>query len=165
MAAPGRILRQFSGDPNGSETAPIGTLGWDNTNNVLYTNDDGATSWTVAGAVIVGSLVWTPLTPANIVANQNNYDPGDGTIVRLNPVGGDFDITGLAPAGGNLNGRVMLLQNISTLNDATLKDQDGASLVANQFLTGVGDITLSPGDAALFWYDGVTTKWRAALGI
>ena len=166
MSTDGRIGAQFSGDPNGSVTARLATLGWDFTNKVLYVNDDGVTSWTIAGSIITtGGIMWTVNTPADIAANQNNYDPGDAVIIRLNPTGTDRDITGLNVSGGNNDGRILLLQNINTLNDVILKDQDGSSVAANQFLTGVGDISLSPNDAVLVWYDATTTKWRAALGI
>lgn len=37
---------KFEGDPNGSISAPLDTLGLDVTNNTLYQNTDGGTTWT-----------------------------------------------------------------------------------------------------------------------
>lgn len=131
--------------------------------------DTTTARWRVVGGSAYsstsGAFNWSVNTPANIAADQNNYDTGDAVIIRLNPTGTDRLITGLAPTGGNTDGRIMLLQNISTTLDVTLKDQDAGSSAANRFLTGVGDITLSPNDAVFVWYDATSLRWRAALGI
>ena len=38
-----------SGNPNGSESAAIGTFAWDTANNDLYVNSNGITTWILIG--------------------------------------------------------------------------------------------------------------------
>jgi hypothetical protein len=111
---------------------------------------------------------WLPHnTPANITANQNDYDPGDALVYRLNPTGTTREITGFAPTGGNsLNGhgRHIVIWNIGSV-DLKLMHQNAGSTAANRILvSGGGDMTLASNERAALWYDPTTARWRTSTG-
>ena len=98
-------------------------------------------------------------TPAVIGVTQNDYDPGNTSFARL-LASAPVSITGLAPTGGNNDGRLLLLVNAG-VNTITLADQNVGSAVANRIITGIGVDLALPADAvALLAYDTVTGRWR-----
>jgi len=106
-------------------------------------------------------LLSAGITPSQITANTNNYDPTGlgGTLhVRAN-TDASRNITGLA---GGAVGRLMLFTNVGSF-DIVLMDQDTASTAGNRFLfAGGGDRTLTPNESVLLRYDGTTQRWRLA---
>lgn len=66
-----------------------------------------------------------------IIANQNNYDPGNYDIITLVPTGGSFNVTGLT---GGVNGRILFIR-ISSAFNINFTHADAASSVGNQFTT------------------------------
>lgn len=118
------------------------------------------------GAVTFGrkwNLLGT-ITPAQITANVNNYDPVssiDGTPMsktcrlRLN-ADAPRDITGLA--GGD-PGRIMILYNFGA-SAITLKHANGGSTGGNQFLLPGGtDVVIPQYGSAIMYYDSHLTRW------
>lgn len=98
------------------------------------------------------------LSPAQITANQNNYDPGltDVTYLRLQS-DAERTITGLA---GGVSGRVMVIKNVAGFN-IILADISASSIQANRFNLPGGDLTLQSGDAAVFFYrSGAAAPWE-----
>lgn len=96
------------------------------------------------------------LSPPQIVANQNNYNPGGGDIWRLSS-DASRNITGIA---AGVSGKRLRIANVGAF-DIVLKHQDGLSTVANRLLgQGFADITLTPEFQADLWYDPTTTRWR-----
>jgi len=95
-------------------------------------------------------------SPAQITANQNNYALADGTSFRIS-TDASRDITGIVAIG---DGHMIILQNVGSFN-FVIKDQDGNSAGANQFLLSTGaDITIVPKGSITLLYDGTTQKWR-----
>ena len=98
-------------------------------------------------------------TPAQITANQNDYDPSDMGITSVLRLSSDIsrDITGIVP---NLNGdgRLLILANVGT-SSIVLKDESASSTASNRFALKA-DITLSADGGALLWYDGTSSRWR-----
>ncbi|HYE59427.1 MAG TPA: hypothetical protein VD948_13020 [Rhodothermales bacterium] len=95
-------------------------------------------------------------SPAQITADQNNYDPGAGYFFRLSS-DASRNITGIA---GGANGRKILLVNVGS-NDIVLTNEDGASTAANRVITGTGaSVTLAANDTAELIYDSTTARWR-----
>lgn len=107
------------------------------------------------------------LSPAQITANQNDYNPtglADASVLRLS-TDASWNITSIA---GGADGRVLLILNIGS-NNIVLKDDDGSTgTAANRFALS-GDVTLGGDQGAIVWYDSTSSRWRifatsAALG-
>lgn len=98
-------------------------------------------------------------TPAQIVANRNDYDPGSGHFQRWD-ADAARDVTGMVAGTA---GAVRLVTNISA-NTITIKHEDAASSAANRFLSVTGaDLALAQNDIILAVYDGTTARWRVTL--
>lgn len=95
-------------------------------------------------------------TPAQITANQDDYDVGDTAFARLDS-DASRNITGIS---GGVDGRRVTLYNIGSF-DIVLKNQDAASTAGNRFLfTVAADITLAAGQPMDIIYDDTTDRWR-----
>lgn len=101
------------------------------------------------------------LTPTLIGANQNDYAPtghADAFCFRLTSDVAGRTITGLA---GGIAGRVVMLANVGS-QFITLTNEDAASAAANRFaLSSEAPLVIDPGQAAIFRYDGTSSRWRA----
>lgn len=105
------------------------------------------------------AMLWGVLTPAQITANQNDYNPTGlqyASVLRL-----DADqiriITGLA---GGWDGRIIRVVNVGG-SDSTLvfRRQNTGSAAANRFALA-RDVSLDPGEQVVFQYDGTSQRWR-----
>jgi parallel beta-helix repeat protein len=95
------------------------------------------------------------LTPAQITADQNNYNPSeliDAAVLRLD-TDASRTLTGLA---GGTDGRCMIIHNIGS-NNLVFSEENASSTAANRFQFGV---TLASDESLFMRYDGVTTRWR-----
>lgn len=99
------------------------------------------------------------LRPAQITASQNDYAPGQCSILFLNSDAA-WNITGLV--AGTVDGEDRMVVNNGAF-DITLKHENVASAAANRF-TGQGsaDVSLKGGFMARLVYDLTATRWRAA---
>jgi hypothetical protein len=110
--------------------------------------DDGST-----GAATLSSI---PVTPAQIVANTDNYAPTAGAMLYRLSTDASRDITGLV---AGVDGQVCNIINVGSFN-IVLK-HDVTSTAANRFLcVGSADITLTPNGIAHLIYDSTSTRWR-----
>jgi hypothetical protein len=113
----------------------------------------GGGTWQLAAATGHQTLA---TSPAQLTANQNDYNPGTGVYFRLSS-DASRDITGIA---NGVDGRRITLVNVGT-NDIVLKNNDAGSTAANRLLTGTGaDVTLGADDSAELIYDATTSRWR-----
>lgn len=98
------------------------------------------------------------VTPAEITANTNNYNPGTGDIFRLT-ADAARNITGVVARN---DGDAILLINVDSTDAITLKHASADSTDVNRILVPwEGDYVLSAkGGAALLVYDGTTDRWR-----
>lgn len=114
-----------------------------------------------------GFQAWASvLTPAQITANQNDYNPNGWNNSSAAPYGATTmrlssdasrNITSLT---GGVSGRVAILMNVGAQN-IVLKDDDGATgTAANRFQFNA-DITLLPEQAIMIIYDGTSSRWRS----
>lgn len=95
-------------------------------------------------------------SPAQITADQNDYNLGTGTFFRLSS-NASRNITGLA---NGADGRMVYLVNVGA-NNIVLQNQNAGSTDANKIITGTGaDVTLAPDNAATLIYDATTQRWR-----
>jgi len=105
------------------------------------------------------------LTPAQIAANVNDYDPwageGEVNVLRLS-TDASRDLTGLATGREN---RQIYIINVGAF-DLVLKNQDSNSVAKNRIIVGTNaDLTLTPDTAAAqhsatLYYDITSTRWR-----
>jgi hypothetical protein len=113
------------------------------------------------GAVALNSI----LTPAALAAgNNNNYAPANlhsANALRLTPDATGSTITGIEFVTGQ-NGRVLVIENISTTASITLTNEDGLSTATNRFsLPGNASVTIAPNGSFQIWYDPTSGRWRS----
>jgi len=109
----------------------------------------------------------TVLTPANLSADVNNWNPGtlsSGiTIIRAQTDGGgNRNVTGLLAGSA---GAIAIILNFSPTDNIVLKHLNGGSSAGNQFQNGlsVSDITLGGAAApniAAYFCDTTSAVWR-----
>ena len=127
--------------------------------------DDSAYASFVGGIAAVAALGITNagaehhtgrIAPAQITANQNNYNPTGLSTARTMTINSDAsrDITGLA---AQADGRVITIINNGSQN-IVFKNQNGGSSAANQFACpGAVDFTLNQFDTAELEY--IASAW------
>ena len=97
------------------------------------------------------------ITPTQIAANTNNYNPtglSTATILRLSS-DASRNITGLQ---GGSDGRILVLFNVGS-NDIVLKTGDANSDAANRFGFDA-DFVLVASSTATIFYDSTASLWR-----
>jgi hypothetical protein len=101
------------------------------------------------------------ITPAQIVAAQNDYAPtghADASVWRLDAATPEQNITGIQ---GGASGRILILDNIGSF-PINLKGESGSSSAANRIEPGPDtDYTIRPGTALALRYDATASRWRA----
>jgi hypothetical protein len=103
------------------------------------------------------------ISPAQIAANQNDYDPtgwngaepSQATVLRVSSDRLWRDITGLA---GGSAGRLAVFTNIGDYCISFLPESTG-STAANRFLLQQ-ELEMWPGETLAFWYDATSSRWR-----
>lgn len=122
------------------------------------------TKWTTKRTTIAAlpqALFAADITPAQITASQDNYNPtglaGSG-VVRLSSDAA-WSITGLA---GGADGRMCVLQNVGAFT-ITLEDEHASSTAANRFALNA-DVALTADSAIAIMYDGTASRWRVIGG-
>lgn len=110
----------------------------------------------ISGATIFGN-VQPVVSPAQITANQNDYNPASlatAGILRLDSDAG-YNITGIA---AQLDNTILYVVNTTTF-DLAFTNEDALSAAANRFVLNA-DLTLKQNHSMCLWYDGTTTRWR-----
>lgn len=148
---------------NFSGRAEIGLAGDDDFH--FKTSPDGAT-WvdalvldktTGAAKFSSGLFLTGDVSPAQITANQNDYNPANldtASVLRLSS-DATRNVTGLAGGG---DGRVLTLHNVGT-NPIVLKDASSSSSAGNRFSFGF-DVALAAKQSVTLWYDVTDARWR-----
>ena len=111
------------------------------------------------GSTSPGTFRFVATTPAQIGANQDDYNPGGSSYFQRWSSDASRNVTGLTFTAAQVDGQTHLIVNVGAQN-IVLKEQT-TSTAANQFLNSTGaDITLSAKQSALVIYDGTTQRWR-----
>jgi hypothetical protein len=99
------------------------------------------------------------LSPAQIVANQDDYNPAGLATANVLRISSDAarNITGLQ---GGAAGRLLTVENIGNF-PITLK-HEVTSTAANRFALGGNDIIVPAASLILLMYDAVLARWKAA---
>jgi hypothetical protein len=104
------------------------------------------------------NVVFEVLSPAQITATQNDYNPGVGSFWRLS-TDASRTITGIL-AGSS--GQLLTIVNVGA-NPLILANQNAGSADANKIITGTGaDVTLTADQSINLVYDAVTVRWRVS---
>lgn len=111
---------------------------------------------TIASSAVAADPTFTEVSPAQITADQNNYNPGTGSFHRLS-TDAARTITGFV---AEATGSPMFIANVGAFN-LVIANESASSTAANRVITGTGaDVTLNPDDSAIFLYDGASARWR-----
>lgn len=95
-------------------------------------------------------------TPAQLVANVNNYDMGLRSVVRLSS-DASRNITGLDNVRDT---KMILLINVGSF-DIVLTHEDASSSIGNRIITITGaSVTLAAAGSMILIYDAVSLRWR-----
>jgi hypothetical protein len=108
------------------------------------------------------------ITPAQITADQNDYNPASLMAVFTLRLSTDAsrNITGLTAPSISASGRLLHIQNVGSFN-IVLKHESTSSLVANRFhFSSSADITIPAGCNLLLYYDNQSgvTRWKDFAG-
>ena len=141
-----------------------GYVGWSSGTNPVSGLDTAmvrgkAAVVSIEGASSVGGTHrFTPLTPSQITADQNNYAPsGSSKYLRLS-TDASRTITGLSIS--QVTGEEHVIINVGS-QSIVLANESASSTAANRFTNSTGaDVTLSANQMADLVYDGTTSRWR-----
>lgn len=107
-----------------------------------------------------GNLATRATSPAQITADQNDYNPGAFTFIRLSS-DASRNITGLA---GGVDGYIRTFRNVGSSN-IVFQHQNVGSAAANRLILGAGsDFTLAADQSVSFIYDATTQRWQQYAG-
>ncbi len=117
-----------------------------------------AISHTATGAVSIPGAFSLPgdISPAQITANQNDYNPAGlaaASVLRLN-TNASRNVTGLQTGS---DGRIVTIVNVGTFPIVLMNDV--TSTAANRFLLGA-DVTLAANQSVTLIYDSTSSRWR-----
>lgn len=122
---------------------------------------DGVEAWRISadGFTVNGRLFLRTLSPAQITADQNDYNPdssGQSSIWRLTSDAART-ITGIA---GGSSGRMLTIKNVGAFS-ILIADQNASSVAANRIITALGaTLYIEAGKSLTFFYDADTERWR-----
>lgn len=173
LSTSSKVGISFASQPAGSINVALGNFivapGANAAQSITFTGTGTPVTWNNAGASDneycdtdgTGAPI-AVASPAQITANQNNYNPSSGALshIRIWRLSTDAsrNITGIA--GKLWGGRTHIVVNVGA-QDIVFTNQDAASTAANQIITGTGaSVTLVPDDTLMIVYDDVTANWR-----
>lgn len=103
------------------------------------------------------------LAPAQITADQNNYNPSGlntAAILRLSS-DASRNITGITAPTADTAGHVLIIHNTGSFN-IVLKNEDANSTATNR-LALAADVTITPNQSHTLVYDATSTRWRSLV--
>lgn len=112
----------------------------------------------VRGVQIIGAMQLGVLSPPQLTADQNDYEPSGvetAGVLRLSS-NASRSITGIFTA--NLIGRVLMIQNVGA-NNIVLVNESVNSTAEYRFAVG-SDITIGPNGGVTLCYDATIRRWR-----
>jgi len=100
------------------------------------------------------------LSPAQITADQNDYNPASLSTANTMRINSDAarTVTGLQ---GGATGRILVIENVGSF-PITLSHESASSTAANRFSFASLDVVLGPGHSITLAYDGTSSRWRNA---
>lgn len=161
--------------PTGPSAGPTGPTGPSVTGPTGSTGPTGAASTVTgptgntgpSGSGVVPLLTLTgQISPAAITGTVNDYAPAGGATVsrwRLQ-ASAPATINGLSLFGGNVDGRVLIINNVGSTNTISFANEAAGSTAANRILTPDAQTwDCQPGGMAIAVYDGTSSRWRIGV--
>jgi hypothetical protein len=109
-----------------------------------------------------GGLAGQSQSPAQITANQGNYNSGSNNYLQRLSTDASRTINGWNPGNASpLEGQLMLIVNVGSNDLVLAHDSASSTNTDRRFLCSTGaDITLTANQAADVLYDKTTLRWR-----
>jgi len=103
---------------------------------------------------------YSAITPTQLTANTNDYNPANGLFTSVWRISsnGAINLTGIQ---AGTSGQRITLCNVGT-QTITLKNQSASSVAANRFTNSGGDVTLSANGVKFLVYDTTVPTWFIA---
>ncbi|MGL5830926.1 MAG: choice-of-anchor Q domain-containing protein, partial [Candidatus Altimarinota bacterium] len=122
---------------------------------------DAATNQVTAPGVAVGEdfALTGDISPAQLTANQNDYNPTGLDTASVIRISGDTSFRTITGIAGGADGRIIKLHNIGT-STILLANRNTGSTATNRFDFGGNDVPLFPGDLLSLQYDSTSGFWR-----
>lgn len=147
---------QFGGDGGFSPYQTINSFVVYSTS-VITLKDDTIIQLIAPITDIRGSFCNREISPAEIQANTNNYNPAVGSFYYLTS-DGDYEITGWVPTQGD--GDTRIIYNGGSFTLIFTHNDTGNSTAANCFtVPGGSDLPVGPGKSVTWKYSTVTDRW------
>ena len=99
------------------------------------------------------------ISPAALTADVDDYNPtglSTADVIRITTDGADYAINGLA---GGADGRIIIVENITSGNRLTIPDEALTSAAANRFELNGDTLQVFPKKSATFIYDATVSRW------
>ena len=115
---------------------------------------------TLSGGLTLGSyLKLTNDETITLTGTQNNLAvAATSSNVRFNPASA-LTITGIAVSGGNTDGMILILHNVTSAQNVVLNDEDTNSTAANRLALNANQ-TLAADQSCSIYYDSTSSRWR-----
>ncbi len=142
-----------------------GTTFWKGTINVEINNayDMGVSGNAFRFLHTSATLRTVAVTPSQITADQNNYNPGVSSYFQRWSTDASRNITGLTFTVAQGDGEIHQIWNVGS-NDIVLVNESASSTAANRFTTSTGaNLTIAANKCAIVTYDNTSSRWRAYL--
>lgn len=125
----------------------------------VFASDATAPNFFAGGVQADNTLALSgDLTPTQISANQNDYNPPGLSAASVLRLSTDIsrNITSLA---GGADGRIITIMNVGS-NPIVLKNDDGTTGTAANRFALTGDLTLAAKQSAMLMYNSTALRWR-----
>lgn len=129
-----------------------------NTSDNKFEGHDGS-AWVQFGAAGGGSSYTDEISPTQITANQDNYNPSGlstAAVIRVQTDATFRKITGLA---GGASMRTITILNVGNYT-LLLKNESAASTAANRFDFDSDDLFIFPREGVQLYYDNSVSRWK-----
>jgi hypothetical protein len=174
------LIRKFGGASYTGAATGLKLDGWTGTAPTSYgiylgsSIDIGTTRWAIYSLSTSKSLfsgnvnfsgattTATATTAAQIVANQNDYNPGGQSYFQRWSSDASRNVTGLTFTVVQADGESHDLCNTGAQNIVLVHDDGSSSTAANRFkFKAATNRTVAPDECVLVTYDSSTARWRA----
>lgn len=154
--------------PHGARVSSNAQYGFSSTTSYNGTMDLGlirgaAKVLSVEAASSAGGTVrYIATSPAQITADQNNYNPGGSSYFQRWNTDAARNITGMTFTAAQIDGQTHCIHNVGSQN-IVLVNESASSTAANRFTNNTGaDITLAANAIADLIYDNTSSRWRVS---
>lgn len=122
-----------------------------------------ANVWSFGSASTGATFRAVPTTPAQITADQNNYNPGGSSYVQRWSTDASRNVTGMVFTTTQVSGQQHEIWNVGSFN-IVLVHESASSTAANRFTTTTGaNLTIAANGCAKCTYDATASRWRVYL--